>query len=340
MSFNYNWRLADGYKPKNGLKVFTTFACGGGSTMGYKLAGFDVIGANDIDKEMEKIYKENHNPKHYFLCDIRDLVNNDNLPEELYDLDILDGSPPCSVFSMAGSREDAWGKEKKFREGQKEQTLDDLFFHFINLADKLKPKVIIAENVKGMLMGNAKKYVYQIMKRFDEIGYDVQLFLLNSSTMGVPQVRERVFFIARRKDLNLPNLQLNFNEAPIYFRDIDNGQIPQPFKQLMPNHAKWYQKVKAGKSYSEAIGRATSFTSIKVAFDKVCNTIASGSYLIHPRQERYLTSDEIIKIGSFPSDYNFLKSKPIYVIGMSVPPLMIANVAEQIHKQWFQTKSS
>ena len=94
--------------------------------------------------------------------DIRDLVKRNNLPEELYHLDILDGSPPCSTFSMSGLREDAWGKEKKFKEGQKTQVLDTLFFDFIALAKRLKPKVVIAENVKGLLLGNAIDYVRRI----------------------------------------------------------------------------------------------------------------------------------------------------------------------------------
>ena len=93
---NYKWQKSE-YPKKNGKTVFTTFACGGGSSMGYKMAGFDVIGANDIDPQMAKIYKHNHNPKHFFLCPIGDLLKMD-LPDELYNLDILDGSPPCSTF--------------------------------------------------------------------------------------------------------------------------------------------------------------------------------------------------------------------------------------------------
>lgn len=97
------WLLSDLEKiPKNGLKVFSTFACGGGSTMGYKLTGCEVIGANDIDPEMAYHYKLNHNPKYYFLCPIKDLLKIE-LPSELFGIDILDGSPPCSSFSMAGS---------------------------------------------------------------------------------------------------------------------------------------------------------------------------------------------------------------------------------------------
>ena len=175
------WSLADlASAPKNGLKVMSTFACGGGSSMGYKRAGCEVIAANDIDPEMAWHYKLNINPKHYFLCPINELLEK-KLPEELYSLDILDGSPPCSTFSMAGSREKAWGKEKHFREGQAKQVLSDLFFDYLNLVGKLKPKVAIAENVKGMLIGNAKGYTKMVMARFKELGYRPQLFLLNGA---------------------------------------------------------------------------------------------------------------------------------------------------------------
>ena len=118
--------------------------------MGYKLAGFDVIGCNEIDHRMMFTYCKNHNPRFPFLEPIQTFKDKQDLPPELFNLDILDGSPPCSTFSMAGSREEAWGKMKKFREGQAEQVLDTLFFDFIQLAKRLQPKVVVAENVKGL----------------------------------------------------------------------------------------------------------------------------------------------------------------------------------------------
>lgn len=125
------------------------------------------------------------------------------LPPDLYNLDILDGSPPCSTFSIAGNREKDWGKEKKFREGQSAQVLDTLFFDFIALARVLQPKVVVAENVKGLLMGSAIDYVRRIYKDFDNAGYYCQHFLLDASKMGVPQKRERIFFICIRHDLGI-----------------------------------------------------------------------------------------------------------------------------------------
>ncbi|MFK5284292.1 DNA cytosine methyltransferase, partial [Lacticaseibacillus paracasei] len=72
---------------------------------------------------------------------------------------MLDGSPPCSSFSMAGNREKDWGKTKVFREGQSNQVLDDLVFVYIETIKRLQPKVALLENVKGLISGNAKAYV-------------------------------------------------------------------------------------------------------------------------------------------------------------------------------------
>lgn len=167
--FSYKWRLADGYPAKgikpNGCKVFGTFICGGGSTMGYKLAGFDHLGGVEIDPKVAAAYKANHCPKHLFVEDIREFNRRTDLPDELYRLDLLDGSPPCSTFSMAGSREKAWGKEKVFREGQAKQTLDDLVFVYCDTIAKLKPKVCLLENVKGIIQGGTAKRLCAEWKR-------------------------------------------------------------------------------------------------------------------------------------------------------------------------------
>ena len=195
--FPWRWRLAElDKRPKHGHTVFSCFSCGGGSSMGYKLAGYDVIGNCEIDPDMMKVYRKNNHPEYSFLMDIRDFLKlpDEEIPGALKDLDILDGSPPCSVFSMAGSREDAWNVEKAFREGQAKQRLDDLFFFFIAVAGRLKPKVVIAENVKGLVTGKAKGWVNRILKAFDDAGYSVQIFLLNSAVMGGEQEWERLVF--------------------------------------------------------------------------------------------------------------------------------------------------
>lgn len=337
----HQWFLGDIEKrKKNGLKVMSCFSCAGGSTMGYKLAGCTVLGNVEIDPKVMAVYKKNHHPKHPFLMGVQDFnkIPNDELPEQLFDLDILDGSPPCSAFSMSGSREEKWGKEHHFREGQAKQKLDDLFFHFVETANKLKPKVVIAENVKGLISGKARGYVSDIIKRLDEIGYKTQLFLLNSATMGVPQKRERVFFIAHRKDLDLPELKLKFNEKPILFKDI-KGPIGKPMNQETETYKRWTKRRPQDNTISDITQRienkVSGFNTVLIHDNKVPNTLASGSTFLRYAEPYHLSNMELIKIQTFPSDFNFLDQTPQYVLGMSVPPLMMEKIATEVYKQWF-----
>lgn len=346
--YPYRWFLEDTVFTKDKGKVFSCFACGGGSTMGYKLAGFDVIGCNEIDPKMMKCYIENHNPQYTFLEDIRDLVRRNNLPEELYNLDILDGSPPCSTFSMSGLREDAWGKEKKFKEGQKTQVLDTLFFDFIALAKRLKPKVVIAENVKGLLLGNAIDYVRRIYKGFEEAGYYCQHFLLDTSKMGVPQKRERVFFICIRHDLGVhflkvsdlfnvePYINMDFNEPKIFyggFADYMGKPYGKRMKEMFDNRKEG--DIDMSAAYLKLTGKRGFFNQNYLYEDKVCNTLtAHVDNTIPFKSPVYLSTSEVCNISTFPQDYNFCGLSPHYICGMSVPPVMMAQVASRVWKYW------
>lgn len=347
--FPYEWTLKDAVFTKDKGKVFSCFACGGGSTMGYKLAGFDVIGCNEIDPKMMQAYIANHNPKYSFLEPIQTFKDRNDLPDELFNLDILDGSPPCSSFSMAGNREKDWGKEKKFREGQSEQILDRLFFDFLDLANRLHPKIIIAENVKGMLLGEAQKYVDEILKRFNEIGYYVSYKLLDASKMGVPQRRERVFFYAIRKDLykgefvdlfqSEPSLDLEFNEKEITFGEVE--QIGDFENKLSDFYLElWCQRIDSDLDFSCINGRVrekpnTGFGTSFAKRDKVCGTLtAKQDCYANFHEGRYLSSLEKKLIGSYPLDYDFQRIDSGYLIGMSVPPVMTAQIATRIYEQW------
>lgn len=337
--FNYRWKIENGYPAsgieKHGKKVFSTFACGGGSTMGYKLAGYDVIGANDIDPQMAKVYKQNHNPKYYILGSISDLKTIE-LPEELFNLDILDGSPPCSTFSMAGRREKVWKKKKRFREGQSEQKLSDLFFEFIDVANRLKPKVIVAENVKGLLLGNAKLYLKEIVERLDKIGYETQVFLLNSAYMGVPQKRQRVFIISRRKDLKLPKLKLKFNERLIRFEEIITN-IKDNTLLSISEQSIWNDRKFDDRSLASTLKRQGKkgnwFTTLYIYNKRVVPTIIASNNNILFSQPRKLNKQEYILASSFPEDYNFMDIPVKYLVGMSVPPVMMANISYEIYNQ-------
>jgi DNA (cytosine-5)-methyltransferase 1 len=346
--FPYKWTLKDAKFTKDKGTVFSCFACGGGSTMGYKLAGFDVIGCNEIDPKMMEAYKANHNPKYSYLEPIQTFKLRKDLPEELYNLDILDGSPPCSSFSMAGNRKKDWGKEKKFREGQAEQVLDNLFFDFIDLANELQPKIVVAENVKGLLLGDAIQYVRRIYSEFDKAGYYAQHWLLDASKMGVPQHRERVFFIALRKDLASkfmyqkdlftvsPKLELEFDETEIKYKQIEQPGTKQDNITHIPEGIlPYWKQIDEGRRCADAHPQGHCFQNLKLDRNKPLPTLRAGSNsYYHYEEERRLYDIEIMLGGSYPVDYNFCKNKPIYLIGMSVPPIMIAQIATEIYNQW------
>ena len=346
--YNYRWTLADTNFTKDKGKVFSCFACGGGSTMGYKLAGFDVIGCNEIDHRMMYTYCQNHDPKYPFLEPIQEFKKREDLPDELYNLDILDGSPPCSTFSMAGSREEAWGKMKHFREGQAEQVLDTLFFDFIDLAEKLQPKVVVAENVKGLLIGEAKDYVRRIYEAFDNAGYYCQHWLLNAQNMGVPQRRERVFFVCLRKDLaepflervslfeELPRLKMVFNERPILFKEFADYKGTEIKGSKLYHY--WENRIPdddgMGDTTKRLYGVEKCFNHRYDKEDMVCHTLTANDACLCYNQPRRHSVGEVCCISSFPQDYNFAGQSPHYVCGMSVPPIMMAQIASQIHEQW------
>jgi DNA (cytosine-5)-methyltransferase 1 len=330
--------------PKNGIKVMSTFACGGGSSMGYKRAGCEIVAANDIDPEMAWHYKRNLNPPLYYLCPIRDLLTKD-LPPELFALDILDGSPPCSTFSMAGSREKAWGKDKHFREGQAKQVLSDLFFDYLDLVERLKPRVAIAENVKGMILGNAKGYTKMVMARFKEIGYRPQLFLLNGADCGVPQRRERVFFVAIRNDIKTPLLKLapkhrwiSAGEATADLQELTESEI----RDSMPDQSarKYWANTTPGETFQEAArkldGKDSFYNHYRIGSATPSATLSSQVHLYnHWSSCRRLTYREWKRLGSFPDDYHAKTDKiGKYMIGMSVPPKMTEQVARAVIDQW------
>lgn len=334
-SNDWKWSFKD-YPKKNGLKVFSCFACGGGSTMGYKLAGCDVIGDLEIDPRMNKVYVENHHPKYNFLMDIRDFNKKDDLPEELFDLDVLDGSPPCSTFSMAGQREDAWGVEKKFREGQKEQTLDDLLFVFIDTVAKLRPKVAIMENVEGLMLGNAWKYVQQIYTKFNQIGYKVKHWLLKGENMGVPQTRHRVFFIATRLDFDLDKIDMSFDYAPITYGEIKEGKLKE-----MGKETQFYKIASQANNDDKNIAdtrrrlgqKGSAFQTLYIRDNMVVPTQRAKPDLIDLENIAYVSKETIRNSQTFPYDYKFLPdsySNVGYICGMSVPPIMIKRIMNKL----------
>lgn len=248
------------------------------------------------------------------------------MPKELFDLDLLDGSPPCSSFSTTGARDAQWGKKKKFKEGQKLQRLDDLVFSYVDTILKLKPKTFILENVVGLMQGNAKPYLRAIFDNLTAGGYSVQAFRLNGATMGLPQSRERVFVMGRKAASKLPNIKLSFKERVVPFSEISENHV----SPLSDKFLKYYNESKEG----EAVGKYHARK--RTRWNRPAFTICASHRNLHPRQPRELSDGELIKAGSFPVDYDFLGQSPLYIIGMSVPPIMTARIAHQIYLQWLK----
>ena len=249
---------------------------------------------------------------------------------------------------MAGSREEGWGKDKHFREGQAKQVLSDLFFDYLDLVERLRPRVAVAENVKGMILGNAKGYAKLVMERFRKIGYRPQLFLLNAADCGVPQRRERVFFVAIRDDIKALPLKL----APKH-RWIGPSEASQDIQSLTSDEVHetkhkshtdliWWPKTKSGERYADAVLRTGAKEKLwnhkKLHPVTPSNSLTATHEMInHWGEPRTLTFREWKRLGSFPDDYEAKTDKiGKYMIGMSVPPKMTEVVARAVIDQWLQ----
>lgn len=333
---NGPWKLTELAKiEKQPFTVFSCFHCGGGSSMGYKLSGLNVLGGVEVDPKMMEIYRTNFKPVHSYLMPIQDFKKIKELPAELNNLDILDGSPPCSNFSMMGKRDKNWGQTKEYAEGKVAQQLENLFFDFIDVAKKLQPKVIVAENVKGLITGTAKGFVKEIKENFQKAGYEIQLFLLNSKNMGVPQERERVFFIGSRKDLKLPKLTLSFNEKQISAKEAIKD-LPEDTEETISEAAfSYWTRCGLGDKFSKFNRKGSRFNQIKLSPYKPAPTVATnkGNYF-HWSVPRYMNDSELIRFQTFPDDFNFCNQSVAYVLGMSVPPFMIQRINKNIIEKW------
>jgi DNA (cytosine-5)-methyltransferase 1 len=193
----------------NGLGVISTFAGAGGSSLGYRMAGFKVLWASEFVEAARVVYAANAAPG--TIVDGRDIRQVDPL-EVLQtlklkpgELDVLDGSPPCASFSTAGKRDKHWGKTKRYSDV--EQRTDDLFFEYVRFLEAMQPRAFVAENVSGLVKGVAKGYFIRILEAMKGCGYRVEARLLDAQWLGVPQARQRIIFIGVRNDLD---------QAPIF----------------------------------------------------------------------------------------------------------------------------
>lgn len=193
---------------RNGYKVVSTFSGCGGSCLGFEMAGFEIIYANEFIAAARETYAANHgfepdgsDIRQVDADRIRAFAIRRGLLEPGEEIDVLEGSPPCASFSMAGKRAKSWGEIKQYSETK--QRVDDLFFEFTRLLAELQPKMFVAENVSGLVRGVAKGYFKEIHAALGAAGYRVKAKLLDAQWLGVPQSRQRVIFIGTRNDLDL-----------------------------------------------------------------------------------------------------------------------------------------
>jgi len=174
----------------NGFNVISTFSGCGGSSLGYRMAGFKVLWANEFVPAAQESYRANMQAD--CILDGRDIRI--IKPEDILStiglkkgqLDLLDGSPPCQAFSAAGKREKGWGKAKHYEHGAT-QCNERLFDEYIRLLGGLMPKVFVAENVSGLVKGAAKGMFLEILAGLKNCGYKVTCRVLDAQWLGVPQ---------------------------------------------------------------------------------------------------------------------------------------------------------
>ena len=201
----YRYTLDD-LKESSDRKLFTYisfFAGGGGSSAGYKLAGGDCLFVNEFQQVAVDTYLANWPGTPHICGDIKNVTGKQIMEMvglKVGELDILDGSPPCPPFSMSGTKQKGWNKEK-MAYGMKQQNIEDLTWEMIRISSEMKPKVIVCENVKGLTMDYAKDHLNRMVEDFEKLGYTTTYKVLNGIHFGVPQKRQRVFILSVRNDV-------------------------------------------------------------------------------------------------------------------------------------------
>lgn len=338
----------------NGYNVASTFSGGGGSSIGYRMAGYEIVYANEFVEEAQNTYRANCDA-YLDTRDIRQVKGSDILEIagiEKGELDILDGSPPCCAFSTAGSRENGWGEQRDYSDGKK-QRVDDLFYEYIRLLEDIQPKVFIAENVSGLVKGKAKGYFKLFIKAMSDCGYRVKASLLNAAWLGVPQSRERIIFCGVRRDLNLEpsfpkpldktvslreafeGLEQDEAQRKWLLREIRKYEVYKKLQQLEKN-----PKKRVG--YSNKTGKSQYFNLVRESMFQPCSTVVqmggssnSVASIMHPLEDRKFTIPELKRIMSVPDDFILTGTyaQQYERLGRMVPPLMMKVVAETVEKE-------
>ena len=220
----------DDLKKSSDRKLFnyiTFFAGGGGSSCGYKLSGGDCLFMNEFQQVAVDDYLANFPETPHHICDDIKNVTGQQIMEmtglKVGELDLLDGSPPCPPFSMSGTKQKGWGKEKTAY-GMKQKNIEDLTWEQIRIANEMQPKVIVCENVKGLTMSYAQEHLQRMVNDFEKCGYTTVYKVLKGHQQGVPQKRERVFIVSVRNDV--------LDKIGLPFMLLENTIFPEPEEEF------------------------------------------------------------------------------------------------------------
>lgn len=368
----YEKYYVDDVKRASGEKKFTAISCfagGGGSSTGYRLAGADILLINEFVEAAVETYTANFPDTKVLVDDIKKYTSDDFLNMAGIakgELDILDGSPPCSAFSVAGKREKGWGKEKSYSDGKMQVAIEDLFYEFIRIAEGIQPKVIVAENVKGITFGEARGKLNAFVNEFEKIGYSVTYEVLNAADYGVPQARERTIFVCVRDDvcdavgLSFLNLHSLFPKPTVEkhiglgdaIADIENDpeevkmltdfvqtSFQKKFLEPLPFNPKKHTKP-SDPEFRSWNPKASCFNMIRPAPHLPSPTLTQQgqkrgmSGVFHPGENRKLTVKECIRLMGFPEDFKLTGEfdQQVERLGRAVAPLMYKAVAGSIYE--------
>lgn len=322
-------------------KIISLFSGAGGLDLGFKKAGFDIIAANEFDKTIWETYEKNHPETELIKGDIRN-VDADSFPACVG----IIGGPPCQSWSEAGSLkgiDDPRGK---------------LFYEYIRILQKKQPDFFLAENVSGMLAKRNDEARNNIIKMFDDAGYDVCLKMLNAADYGVAQDRDRVFYVGFRKDLKVKFEYPEPQENKLTFKDIiwdlKDSAIPAlPKNKTNGDNCKFPNHEYFTGSYSPIF---MSRNRVR-GWDQQAFTVqASGRQCqLHPQAPkmefvetnwfrfvpgkedlyRRLTVREAARVQGFPDDFKFYYTDVndgYKMIGNAVPVMLAYAMATQIAK--------
>jgi DNA (cytosine-5)-methyltransferase 1 len=336
-------------KTNKKLKVYSLFTGGGGFDIGFKEAGFEIIGASDIWKESENTMKLNF-PNIPFICkDVRLLSSQEILKStnNIYP-DVIIGGPPCQGFSVMGDKNSADPRNK-------------LFEAYVRLVDDLKPKCFVFENVKGVKTMFGGRYLNEIANSFSSIGYNLYLKVLNSADYGVPQSRQRVIIFGTKTEKIFSFPKQNFeNVGKLKSKKNVGEAIMDLVKETssFPNHIalkhnetviKRYELIPEGGKLPppeelpiEIRRKNFGNTYVRLNRKTLSTTMVPGNnaFPIHPTLNRSLTPREAARIQSFPDDFIFTgpRREQCILVGNAVPPLMAAKIALEV-KSFLQDDS-